>query len=129
MHAFQSESTLYSYLNVKKLLDRNRRDILSLSDSHGIRTHSHLQSTSAISNTCYLQLLLCRTFYLVPSAFSLASLINRFGISNSTNSNFHSVEQFSRSLQSFLGCFPSAISNIRMRFSNESYCSFQTFEC
>ena len=50
------------------------------------------------------------------------------GISNSAISNFHYVEQFSRSLQSFLGCFPSTISNIRMRLSNESYCSFQAFE-
>ena len=37
--------------------------------------------------------------------------------------------EFSRSLQSFLGCFPSATSNIRIKFSNESYCSLQIFEC
>ena len=86
-----------------------------------------VQSTSAISNTCYLELLLCRTFYLVPSALSLTSLINPFGISNSATTNCHYVEQFSRSPQSYKGCFPSAISNIRMRFSNESYCLFQNF--
>ena len=41
-YAFQSESTLYSCLNVKELLARNRGDIWRLSDSNGIRTHSHL---------------------------------------------------------------------------------------
>ena len=41
-NAFQSESTLFSYLNVKELFTRNRRDIWSLSDSNGIRTHNHL---------------------------------------------------------------------------------------
>ena len=40
--AFQSGSTLYSSLNVKELLARNRRDTRSLSDSNGIRTHNHL---------------------------------------------------------------------------------------
>ena len=75
----------------------------------------------------YLELSLCRTFYVVPSAFSLTSLINLFGISNSATSNFHYVEQFFRSLQSFLG--PSVHSNIRLRFSNELYCSFQAYEC
>ena len=48
---------------------------------------------------CYLKLSLCRTIFSVPSVI--------FG----------------------LFPFPSAISNIRMRFTNESYCSFQAFEC
>ena len=39
---FQSESILYSCLNVKELLAGNRRYIWSLSDSNGIRTHNHL---------------------------------------------------------------------------------------
>ena len=42
MYAFQSESTHCSSLNVKELLARYRRDIWSLSDSIGIRTHKHL---------------------------------------------------------------------------------------
>ena len=41
-YVFQNERTLYSSLNVKEFLARNWRDILSLSDSNGIRTHSHL---------------------------------------------------------------------------------------
>ena len=41
-HTFQSESALYSCLNVKELLAQNRRDIWSLSDSNGIRFHNHL---------------------------------------------------------------------------------------
>ena len=41
-YAFQSKSTLYSCLNVKELLARNRRDIWILSDSNGIQTHNQL---------------------------------------------------------------------------------------
>ena len=41
-YAFQSESTLYSCLNVKELLARNRRDIWRLSDCNWTRTHNHL---------------------------------------------------------------------------------------
>ena len=38
---FESESTLYSCLNVKDLLAWHRRNIWSLSDRNGIRTHNH----------------------------------------------------------------------------------------
>ena len=41
-YAFQSESTLYSCLNVKELLARNRLDIWRLSDCNGTWTHNHL---------------------------------------------------------------------------------------
>ena len=41
-YAFQSESTLYSCLNVKELLAQNRCDIWSLSDSNEIQTYYHL---------------------------------------------------------------------------------------
>ena len=41
-YAFQSESILYSCVNVKKLLARNRRKICSLSDCNGTWTHKHL---------------------------------------------------------------------------------------
>ena len=41
-YAFQSESTLYIYLNFKELLARNRREFWSLSDCNWIRTHNHL---------------------------------------------------------------------------------------
>ena len=37
-----SEFTLFSCLNAKELLARNKRDILSLSDSNGTRNHNHL---------------------------------------------------------------------------------------
>ena len=40
--AFQSEYTLYSCLNVKESLVQNRRDIWTLSDSNGTRTHNYL---------------------------------------------------------------------------------------
>ena len=41
-YAFQSESTLYSCLNVKELLARSRREIWNLSDCNWTRTHNHL---------------------------------------------------------------------------------------
>ena len=41
-YAFQSESTLYSCLNVKELLAWNRRKIWSLSDCNCTRIHNHL---------------------------------------------------------------------------------------
>ena len=41
-YAFQSESTLYICLNVKKLLARNKRNIWSLSDWNRTWTHNHL---------------------------------------------------------------------------------------
>ena len=41
-YTFQSESTLYSCLNVKELLARSRREIWSLSDCNWTRTHNHL---------------------------------------------------------------------------------------
>ena len=41
-YAFQSESTLYSCLNVKELLAGSRREIWSLSDCNCTRTHNHL---------------------------------------------------------------------------------------
>ena len=45
-YAFQSESTLYSCLNVKELVAQNRRKIWSLSDCNGTWTHIHLRTKS-----------------------------------------------------------------------------------
>ena len=41
-YAFQSESTLYSCLNIKELLARSRREIWRLSDSNWTRTQNQL---------------------------------------------------------------------------------------
>ena len=41
-YTFQSESTLYSCLNVKELLARNRHKIWRSSDCNWTRTHNHL---------------------------------------------------------------------------------------
>ena len=41
-YTFQSQSTLYSCLNVTELLSLNRCDFWSLIDSSEIRTHNHL---------------------------------------------------------------------------------------
>ena len=40
-YAFQSESTLYSCLNVKELLARSRREIWNLIDCNWTRTHNY----------------------------------------------------------------------------------------
>ena len=42
MYVFESESTFYSCLNVKELLARSRRKILSLSDCNWTWTQNHL---------------------------------------------------------------------------------------
>ena len=52
--AFQSESTLCSYLNVKELLAWNRRDIWSLSDSNRIRTHNHLLCKRTLNHLVFV---------------------------------------------------------------------------
>ena len=41
-YAFQSESTIYSFLNVEELLAQNGGDIWNLSDCNGTWTHNHL---------------------------------------------------------------------------------------
>ena len=53
-YAFQSYSALYSCLNVKDLLARNRCDIWSLSDSNGIQTHNHLFSKRTLNHLAQL---------------------------------------------------------------------------
>ena len=42
MYTFESESILYSCLNVKELLAQSRREIWSLSDCNGTWIHNHL---------------------------------------------------------------------------------------
>ena len=53
-YAFQSESTLYSCLNIKELLAQNRRGISSLSDSNRIRTHNHLVHNETLNQLAKL---------------------------------------------------------------------------
>ena len=55
-YAFQRGPTLYSCLNVKERLARNRGSISSLSDSNGIRTHSHLVRIVKAAIECRLSL-------------------------------------------------------------------------
>ena len=49
-YVLQSKSTLYSFVNVKKVLAWNRHDIWSLSGSNGIRTHNHLVRKQTLSH-------------------------------------------------------------------------------
>lgn len=63
-----------------------------------------LQSTT-ISNTSYLQLSLSQTFFSFPSARSVSAIVDLFGISNPSISNFCKVELFTWSLQRFLRLF------------------------
>ena len=48
-YRFQSESTLYSCLNVRELLARNRRDTCGLSDNNGIIMYSQIHRTDKYS--------------------------------------------------------------------------------
>ena len=56
-YAFQSESTLYSCLNVKELLVWNRCDIWRLSDSNRIQTQNHLVCEQTINHLVKLAFL------------------------------------------------------------------------
>ena len=53
-YTFQSDSTLYSCLNMKKLHARNRRYIWSISYSNRIRTHNHLARKRALNHLAKL---------------------------------------------------------------------------
>ena len=48
--AFQSESSLYSCLNVKDVLDQNRRKIWRLNDCNWTRTQNHLVSKRTLNH-------------------------------------------------------------------------------
>ena len=50
-YTFQSESTLYSFLNVKELLAWSRCKIWSLSDCNWTWTHSHLICKQTLNHT------------------------------------------------------------------------------
>ena len=47
---FQSESILYSYMNIKEFFAQNRRDIWSLSDTNGIQSQEHLIQKQTLSH-------------------------------------------------------------------------------
>ena len=49
-YAFQSESTLFSCLNVKELLAQSRREIWSLSDCNWTQTNNHLVHERALNH-------------------------------------------------------------------------------
>ena len=55
-YAFQSESTLYSCLNVKENFARNRRKIWKLSDCSWSQTHNHLVRQRALNHLAKLWL-------------------------------------------------------------------------
>ena len=53
-YTFQSESTLCSCLNVKKLFVENRRKIWSLSNCNWTRTHNHLVRKQTLNHLAKL---------------------------------------------------------------------------
>ena len=69
-YAFQSESTLCSYLNVKEVLARSRRAIRSLSDCNWTQTKNHLVQKRTLNHlpklvkwlSCVLSAYLYRAF-------------------------------------------------------------------
>ena len=54
--AFHSESTLNSCLNVKELFVQKRRDIWSLSDCNGTRTHNHVVHKRKLKHLVFFHL-------------------------------------------------------------------------
>ena len=87
-----------SFMKTKQLQMNKLKDAFFSVKISKTPVFDDIQSTSAILSTCCLKLLLCRTFCLICSAFSLTSIFNPSGISNSTILNFHYIEQFSRHL-------------------------------
>ena len=80
-YAFQSESTLYSSLNVKQLLPWNKRDSWSLSDSNRIRAHIYLLCKRTLNHLAKWLSVCLRTKWLwvrIP----LLSLKPRFNSNN-----------------------------------------------
>ena len=57
-YAFESEATLHSCLIVKELFARSRREICSLSDCNGSRTHNHLVHNRTLNQLVKLAKLL-----------------------------------------------------------------------
>ena len=53
-YAFQSESILYSCLNVKELLSQSRREIWNLSDCNWTRAHNHLVRKQTLNHLAKL---------------------------------------------------------------------------
>ena len=65
-YASQNESTLYSCLNVKELLARNRCGIWSLSvDSNRIWTHNHLVCKRALTHLTKLAISIIDILFLI----------------------------------------------------------------
>ena len=58
-YVFQSESTLYSWLNIKELLTRSRHEIWSLSDFNWTRTQSHLVRKRTLNHMTKLAMIVC----------------------------------------------------------------------
>ena len=91
-YAFHTKSTLFSYLNVKRLLARNRCNIWSLSDCNGTRIHKHLISKETLNHLaklpnglsciliwvliCTVRLTVC--FYHVTYVFQSESRLYRY---------------------------------------------------
>ena len=82
-YAFQSESTIYSCLNVRKLLARSRREIWSLSDCNWTWNQNHLVRTRTLNSLAKWLSVRLRTklfWFLVQlqsySSISLLTLLN-----------------------------------------------------
>ena len=86
-YAFQSESTLYSYLNVKELLARSRHEIWILSDSNWNQTQNHLVCKRTLNHLAKWLSVRLRTKWLWVR-FQLQSLEQKLWEKKPFNSNF-----------------------------------------
>ena len=83
-YAFQSESTLYTCLNVKECHARNRRDTWSLSDCNETRTYNHSARKRTINRLAKLANCLAKTWHdkniqsidCLPASFSPSVFFN-----------------------------------------------------
>ena len=82
-YTFQSESTLYSCMNVKEPPTRNRRDVWHLSDSKEIRTQNHLVRKRTLNHSAKLT----KWLSLLWQQLSVDSLWNTYVTYNNIQSN------------------------------------------
>ena len=90
-YAFQSESTLYSCLNVKELLAPSRREIWNLSDLNWIRTYNHLVHKRTLNHLAKLaKWLSCVVSTYLYGAFDCMFLSCHVRVSEWIHSEYHS---------------------------------------
>ena len=117
-YSFQSESTLYSCLNIKELLARNRRDISNLSDCNGTQTHNHVVRKRTLNHlaklvpvtvrflsfVCILYQPYIYSFGFVRPIFSLTAIAWKVSVFRSFSSPYFPAFGLNKEIRSITQC-------------------------